>query len=458
MKLRAIILVAVLLSRSTALAQSGADALLESTKLGQLPRVKELISKGVDVNTVDRRGFTPLMWASASGSMDIVRQLIESGAAVNLRAKDGTTALMLSSANGFADVSRVLILRGADVMAARAGIRSRQFAIDRGHAEVVKLLDQAEALGGGLLKAAAEGNDTAVRQLLTAGAPVDVTDERGATPLMLAARNGDLGMLQALLSRGADASARDGAGKNVFDWAEPSPVTGKYVAAFLTDRGVSREARRGQSTRTPSPQVKVSLRAMGAVLARIPPASEAVRAALRRANGTLSKLEALSAKWPADSPEDYRDNLADDVSALEGALKTGDPDGLAATVSSVADDLETKLEHCISSGGRLGGSVIVRVRTVQGSDEIRSWQVFYMPRVFEAAANASPDLFPQLSSPTQETLVPGRYVMWVRDPASARLGERTVVKVGEGKKEILVDLPIPAAVTPPAVTPPAVRQ
>jgi hypothetical protein len=50
-----------------------------------------------------------------------------------------------------------------------------------------------------------------------------------------------------------------------------------------------------------------------------------------------------------------------------------------------------------------------------------------------------------LSSPTEETLVPGRYVMWVRDPATARIGERTVVKVGEGRKELLLDLPVPAA-------------
>ena len=118
---------------------------------------------------------------------------------------------------------------------------------------------------------------------------------------------------------------------------------------------------------------------------------------------------------------------------------------MAATIESVADDLEVKLEHCNRSGGKLGGSVTVRVRTVQGSNEIRSWQVFYMPRVFEAAASATPDLFPQLSSPTEDTLVPGRYVMWVRDSASARVGERTLVKVGEGKKELVLDLPVPAA-------------
>ena len=112
-------------------------------------------------------------------------------------------------------------------------------------------------------------------------------------------------------------------------------------------------------------------------------------------------------------------------------MKIGNGENLAETVEAVAEDLEIKLEHCTKSGGSLGGSVVVRVRTLQGNTERKSWQVFYMPRVFEAASNASPDLFPQLSSPTEETLVPGRYVMWVRDPATAQLGERTVVKVGE---------------------------
>ena len=92
-----------------------------------------------------------------------------------------------------------------------------------------------------LLQAASEGNDTVVRQLLALGAPVNVTDERGATALMIAARNGDLGMLQALLSRGADSSVRDSQGRTVFEWAEPSSATAKYVVAFLLDRGVSKE-------------------------------------------------------------------------------------------------------------------------------------------------------------------------------------------------------------------------
>ena len=325
----------------------------------------------------------------------------------------------------------------------RNGVKTRQLASDRGYSDVVTLLERAEALGSRLLIAASEGNDTVVRQLLTTGAPVNVTNERGETALMMAARNGDLGMLQALLARGGDGSIRDNQGKTAIEWAEPSP-TAKYVLPFLADHGITKDAARSIAP-AQSPQVKTSLRTLAGLLERVPPASAPVRVAQRRANAALSQLDALSAKWPAESPDDYRDNLAGDIAALQSALSLGSIDSLNAALQSLAEDLEIKLEHCTSSGGKLGGSVVVRVRTLQAGEERKSWQVFYMPRIFEAAGNASPDLFPQLSSPTEDTLVPGRYVMWVRDPATARLGERTVVKVGEGKKELLLDLPVPAA-------------
>jgi ankyrin repeat protein len=440
-----VVLLGLLVSQATTPGPApAASPLLESARSGDLTRVRELLSRGAAVDAADRRGLTPLMWAAASGNTEVARLLLDSGAAVDRRAADGSTALMLASANGFTDIVRALVLKGADVTAAKGGVRARQLALERGHAEVVTLLDQAEALGRRLLQAASEGHDMVVRQVLALGAPVNMTDERGTTALMIAARNGDLGILQALLSRGADGSIRDMQGRTVFDWAEPSASTSKFVVAFLMERGVSKDAPRVTAP-PPSPQVKASLATLATTLGRVPPASAAVQTAQRRANAALSQLQALSAKWPADSPDDYRDNLAGYISALESALKAGNAETLAATVDAVAEDLEVKLEHCTKSGGRLGGSVVVRVRTVQGGAESRSWQVFYMPRVFEAASNAAPDLFPQLSSPTEETLVPGRYVMWVRDPATARLGERTLVKVGEGRKELLLDLPVPAA-------------
>jgi hypothetical protein len=207
-------------------------------------------------------------------------------------------------------------------------------------------------------------------------------------------------------------------------------------------RGVPQEAPR-QSASQPPPIVN-SLRDLGVLLARVPSSSPASLFDLPRARAALNNLQQLSSNWPAASPEDYRANLARDVNVLGAALNSGNRDRLAATLQAIADDLEIKLEHCTRSGGKLGGSVVVRVRSVRGNDEIKNWQVFYLPRVLEAAGSASPGRFPRLSSPTDESLVPGRYVMWLQDPTSKNTGERTVVKVGEGKKELLLDLSVPA--------------
>jgi hypothetical protein len=228
----------------------------------------------------------------------------------------------------------------------------------------------------------------------------------------------------------------------VFEWAERAPSTRQQVTAFLRERGLQPQAAASSSPRAPS--VTASLQSFDALLAKAAPSTGPGRAAHKRAATALAGLRSLSAAWPAQSPEDYRVNLAADATALSSALARGDQQVLRQSLEAVADDLEAKLEHCQKSGGKLGGSVLVRVRTVQSGEEAGKWQVFYMPRIFEVSPNAVPDLFPQLSSPTEEMIVPGRYLMWVRNPATSKIGERTVVKVGEGRKELVVDLPVPA--------------
>jgi hypothetical protein len=198
----------------------------------------------------------------------------------------------------------------------------------------------------------------------------------------------------------------------------------------------------GQTVASPTPPVRESLQALDAIVARIDPASVPTRVAHERARSALRELLALSVKWPAQSPEDYRRNLAVMVRTLEAAVAQGGA-SLAVPLGAVAEDLEAKLEHCRKSGGKLGGSVTVRVRTVQGAEEAKSWQVLYLPKILELSETAAPDRFPQLSSPTEEILVPGRYVMWLRHPVTGTMSDRTVVKVGEGRKELLLDLSVP---------------
>ena len=192
------------------------------------------------------------------------------------------------------------------------------------------------------------------------------------------------------------------------------------------------------------PSVKVSLNSLSDLLSGVPITPDPLNVARARARSVVGKLIALSAKWPAQSPFDYRTNLDRNVRALNSALASGNVDRTVEFLNALSEDLEVKLEHCVLSGGKLGGSVAVTVRTVRGGEEVRNRQVFYLPKLLELSSAASPDQFPQLSSPTRETLVPGRYVMWSRDPATNQLSERTVVKVGEGRMDLLLDLPVTA--------------
>jgi hypothetical protein len=193
-----------------------------------------------------------------------------------------------------------------------------------------------------------------------------------------------------------------------------------------------------------APPLRQSLQSLSVLLARVPSAPASLSFATWRARTALTRPQELSTKWPAESPADYRANVGRQVTLFEQTLAANDAVALAAFLEALGDDLEVKLEHCRNSGGRLGGSVTVSVRTVQGSRELRDWHVFYLPKVLEASGVSAANRFPQLSSPTNDTLVPGRYVMWVRDASGDRTGERVVVKVGEGRKELVLDLPVPA--------------
>lgn len=230
-------------------------------------------------------------------------------------------------------------------------------------------------------------------------------------------------------------------------------VAGLTTAGLLSARLVTAQA--GQLT-TPDvdpPSVAKSLEALDVLVARyvatlptsnpnISPPGGAVAA---RARTALATLRELSKKWPAQSPLDYRVNLDRTVRQLQLTLEGADQARASEALESLAEDLEAKLEHCLKSGGKLGGSVTVRVRTVRLGQEVANWQIFYLPRLLDTAGGVTADRFPQLSSPTQERIVPGRYVMWSTDPASGRVSAKTIVKIGEGRQDLTIDLTVPGS-------------
>ena len=81
-------------------------------------RVRELLDRGMDVNAVGNRGWTPLHWAAAnSRDPRVLTPLLEAGADVNRRALQFTPLHIAALVNPNPEVAYVLLEAGADVNA-----------------------------------------------------------------------------------------------------------------------------------------------------------------------------------------------------------------------------------------------------------------------------------------------------------------------------------------------------
>jgi ankyrin repeat protein len=92
--------------------------MLNETSQGNVKAVQRLISRGVDVNTTNRYGVTPLMVACLCNWPEVVKLLLDKGADAERRESFfGCTALMFACMSGGWDSVKLLLDRGADVNA-----------------------------------------------------------------------------------------------------------------------------------------------------------------------------------------------------------------------------------------------------------------------------------------------------------------------------------------------------
>ena len=187
----------------------GATPLSLACESGSAPMIDKLLSAGADVNEKGPHGETPLMMASRNGNVEAMKALLDHHADVTAKESlRGTTALMWAAEQSHATAAKLLIAHGADVNVASAPeIRPRGAYLAPSAA--------ARFANGDTFDRRRPARTTAPERAITSGDDVadaaaffgnrnQVKDGGGITPLVFAAREGDLDTVKALVEAGAN--------------------------------------------------------------------------------------------------------------------------------------------------------------------------------------------------------------------------------------------------------------
>jgi uncharacterized protein len=239
----------------------GTTALHWAVRRDDVESAQMLIRAGANVDATTRYGVTPLYLASVNGNAAAIDALLRSGADPNTATPGGETALMTAARTGKVDAVALLLDKGALVNAKEhvRGQTALMWSVLENHPAVVSLL-------------LARGADINAQTIVsvpdgTTGAPQATSGDIGAhgpgiyrsravpspsgamTPLLFAAREGNLGMARLLVEARADVNRPSANGTGPLVVA----ITNNHIdlAMFLLDKGADLNAADAFYKRTP---------------------------------------------------------------------------------------------------------------------------------------------------------------------------------------------------------------
>lgn len=207
---------------------AGDSLLISAVKSGKVELLKELKKFEADFTTVDSKARSAVRLAVDADNKKMLMELLSSGAPVDTFADDGLTPLLASIGAYRGGFVRALVGKGASV-----NLSSRQE--EKSIAPIsLALQQQCLPIAAFLLEKGAKPHDELyratnlggdeglklVKELLDGGATH--SPDRGGekdSPLALAVRRGDVGIVKALLAAGASAEAIDPCGQNMLQVA-----------------------------------------------------------------------------------------------------------------------------------------------------------------------------------------------------------------------------------------------
>ena len=199
-------------------------ALMWAAAEGHTGIARALVAHGSDLHIRTSRGYTALLIAAREDARELARLLIDAGADVNATAPDGATPLLVAVVRGHTDLAISLLELGADPNADGGGYTPLHWAAGSWHTELTGRLrgieterdDEWRTLNGVATRKLAlveallvHGADPQVR-LVKAPPQYGYASPRfrvsliGATPFLLAAMDGNVGVMRALVGAGAD--------------------------------------------------------------------------------------------------------------------------------------------------------------------------------------------------------------------------------------------------------------
>lgn len=221
-----LVLLVGLVSADEALAQSGPstaeiaayEGLHAAAASGDLVAIKRLQAAGADVNAGDSYGRTPLMVATFRRQRDAAAALIEAGTDIDALENSRYDMLTIAAVAGDIEMVRLAIRAGANTGLVTSPYDGTALIASAhlGHIEIVQMLigahaplDHVNNLGWtALIEAIVLGDGgfdhtTIVKDLIDAGADVDLADGSGTRPLTLARQRGYAAIVDLLEKAGA---------------------------------------------------------------------------------------------------------------------------------------------------------------------------------------------------------------------------------------------------------------